>query len=97
MHVNVLMYLLVTTRTIHRVITQKIVRVIKIVIKWRHGRGVQTSNVMIASRMGSNPDRVSLCFLEKETLHLLLSTGWFQERIQKCVYKQIASYTIDLK
>ena len=21
------------------------------------------------------------CFLEQETLHLLLSTGWFQERI----------------
>jgi hypothetical protein len=25
------------------------------------------------------------------------STGWFQERIRKCVYKLIASYTIELK
>jgi hypothetical protein len=36
----------------------------------------------------------SRCFLEQETLHSLNSTGWFQERIRKCVYKLIASYTI---
>jgi hypothetical protein len=55
----------------------------------------QTNNLMIASCMGSNP--VSLCFLEQETLHTLLGTGWFQERLRQCVYKLIASYTIELK
>jgi hypothetical protein len=33
----------------------------------------------------------------KETLNSLLSTGWFQEWIRKCVYKLIVSYTIKLK
>ena len=32
--------------------------------------------------MGSNPIKGPRCFLEQETLPLLLSTGWFQERIQ---------------
>jgi hypothetical protein len=42
------------------------------------------------------PSGASRCFLEQETLHSLLSTGWFKERIRKCVYKLIASYTIEL-
>ena len=29
----------------------------------------------------------SRCFLEQESLHLLLSTGWFQERIRECFCK----------
>ena len=32
--------------------------------------------------MGWNPIKDPHCFLEQETLPLLLSTGWFQERIQ---------------
>ena len=41
------------------------------VVEWLIRR---TSNIRIANRRGSNH-----CFLEQETLHLLLSTGWFQE------------------
>jgi hypothetical protein len=51
---------------------------------------LRTSNLMIVYLMGSNPDRASLFSLEQETLHSLLSTGWFQERIRKSVYKLIA-------
>ena len=32
--------------------------------------------------VGSSPIKGPRCFLEQETLHLLLSTGWFQERIR---------------
>ena len=32
--------------------------------------------------MSSNPIKGSLCFLKQESLHSLLSTGWFQEWIQ---------------
>ena len=39
----------------------------------------------------------SHCFLEQEILHLLLSTGWFQERIQECFYMLKAFFTIELK
>ena len=31
---------------------------------------------------GSEPTKGPRCFLEQETLLLLLSTGWFQERIR---------------
>ena len=33
-------------------------------------------------RLGSNPLKGSHCFTELETLPLILSTGWFQERIR---------------
>ena len=32
--------------------------------------------------VGSSPIKGTCCFLEQETLPLLLSTGWFQERIR---------------
>ena len=32
--------------------------------------------------MGSSPSKGLRCFLEQETLPLMLSTGWFQERIR---------------
>ena len=32
--------------------------------------------------VGSSPIKGPHCFLEQETLPLLLSTGWFQERIR---------------
>ena len=38
-----------------------------------------TRNVEV---VGSSPTKGPLCFLEQETLPLLLSTGWFQERIR---------------
>ena len=38
-----------------------------------------TRNVDI---VGSSPIKGPRCFLEQETLSLLFSTGWFQERIQ---------------
>jgi len=38
-----------------------------------------TRNVKV---MGSNPIKCPRCFLEQETLPLLISTGWFQERIR---------------
>jgi len=31
--------------------------------------------------VGSSYTKSPRCFIEQETLHLLLSTGWFQERI----------------
>jgi hypothetical protein len=51
------------------------------------------TRLTIASLMGSKPcQEASRCFLEKETLYSLLSTGWFQEQIQKYVYKLTAPY-----
>ena len=38
-----------------------------------------TRNVEV---VGSSPIKGPRCFLEQETLPLLLSTGWFQERIK---------------
>ena len=38
-----------------------------------------TRNVEV---LGSNLIKGPHCFLEQETLPLLLSTGWFQERIR---------------
>ena len=38
-----------------------------------------TRNVEV---VGSSPIKGPRCFLDQETLPLLLSTGWFQERIQ---------------
>ena len=32
--------------------------------------------------VGSSPNKGLYCFLEQETLPLLLSTGWFQQRIR---------------
>ena len=57
----------------------------------------RTSNLMIASRMGSIQSWTNRCFLEQEILHSLLSTGWIQEQIRECFYKLTASYTIELK
>jgi len=38
-----------------------------------------TRNVEV---VGSSPIKGPRCFLEQETLPLLLSTGWFQEQIR---------------
>ena len=38
----------------------------------------------------------SCCFLEQETLHTLLKSGWFQKQIPECFYKLTAFYTIKL-
>jgi hypothetical protein len=57
----------------------------------------QTSNLRIADQVGSNLSGASRCFFEQETLHLLLSTGWFQERIREGFNKLIVSNTIKLK
>ena len=47
----------------------------------------RTSNLRIASRMGSNLVRNKPLFpCEKETLHWLLTTVWFQERIWVFLY-----------
>jgi len=40
--------------------------------------------------MGSSPTKGPRCFLEQETLPLLLSTGWFRNRFERDV-------TIELK
>ena len=37
---------------------------------------------------GFEPHQRPRCFLEQETLHLLLSTGWFQEQIQARFHNQ---------
>ena len=39
----------------------------------------KTRNVKV---VGFSPIKGPLCFLKQETLPLLLSTGWFQERIR---------------
>jgi hypothetical protein len=59
--------------------------------KWSACR---TSNLAawIKTQSGTSP-----CFPEQETLHSLLSTDWFQERIRKCVFNLIASYTGELE
>ena len=36
----------------------------------------------------SSPIKGPRCFLEQETLPLLLSPGWFQERIGACIHNQ---------
>ena len=33
--------------------------------------------------VGSSPIKATCCYIEQETLPLLLSTGWFQERIRR--------------
>jgi len=43
----------------------------------------QTCNV---EAVGLSPIKGPRCFLEQESLPLLLSTGWFQERIQVCFH-----------
>ena len=63
------------------------------VVEWLTRR---TSNIRRASRMGSNPVRDMLFFLEQETLHRLFSTGWFKERIRECFYKLKAFFTFEL-
>ena len=40
---------------------------------------VHSCNVEV---VGSSPIKAPRCFLEQETLPLLLNTGWFQERIR---------------
>ena len=45
----------------------------------RQGVARLTGNAEV---LGSSPIKGPRCLLEQETLPLLLSTGWFQERIQ---------------
>ena len=62
-----------------------------IVAEWFKG-GVAQWN----ARLTRNVPR---CFLEQETLSLLLSTGWFQERIRAWIHnrtKMKALWKIDL-
>ena len=50
-------------------------------VAWcRHWAARLTRNVEV---VGSSPIKGPSCFLEQETLPLLLSTGWFQERIKQ--------------
>ena len=51
-----------------------IIRIIRIILEG--GRLTRYVEVV-----GSNPTKAPRHFLEQETLSLLLSTGWFQERI----------------
>jgi len=48
-----------------------------------------TRNVEV---VGSSPINGPLCFLEQETLPLLLSTGWFQEQIWAWFHNQTKIY-----
>ena len=54
------------------------------ILHWPNDGGVAqwvarlTRNVEV---VGSRPIKDPRCFFEQETLPLLLSTGWFQERI----------------
>ena len=48
-------------------------------VAWRSWFAPLTRNVEVG---GSSPIKVPRCFFEQETLPLLLSTGWFQERIR---------------
>ena len=50
---------------------------IKVTVWW-HGRVVNISDSLDD---GFKPRWASHCFFEQESLHSLLSTGWFQERI----------------
>jgi hypothetical protein len=65
------------------------IQVIKIQDMWWRCRVVDL--IMIA--WFQNPSRARSCFLEQETVHLSLSTGWFQERIRECFNKLTASIT----
>jgi hypothetical protein len=70
------------------------------VTAWPSGKRVgHQSNQSTASIIGWNPDMTgaSHCFIEQEVLHLLISTGHFQERIRNCVYKLVSSFKINLK
>ena len=44
-----------------------------------------TRNVEV---VGSSPIKGPRCFLEQETLPILLSTGWFQERSRDLFHNQ---------
>ena len=55
---------------------------------------VRTRNAEV---VGLSPIKGPRCFLEQETLPLLLSTGWFQERIRKSNSNKLrALWKIDL-
>ena len=53
--------------------------------KGRRGAVGLTRNVEV---VGLSPIKSPHCFLEQETLPLLLSTGWFQERIRAWFHNQ---------
>ena len=53
-----------------------------------------TNYLGIAGRVGLNPVKGKQFFFEQETLHALLSTGWYSKN---GVYKLKASNTIELK
>jgi len=42
---------------------------------------MEWNNIEITMVIGSSPIKGPRCFLEQQSLPLLLSTGWFQERI----------------
>jgi hypothetical protein len=52
--------------------------------EWHERR---TSTLRIAIRVIKTPTGARRCFLEKETLHSLFSTGLIRERNRECVYK----------
>mgnify|MGYP000050098318 CR=1 len=51
---------------------------------WRSGLWVARKVEVV----GSSPIKGPRCFVEQETLPLLLSTGWFQERIRACYHNR---------
>ena len=64
------------------------------VVKWLTR---QTSNLLSLAALVQTLSGTNRSFLEQETLHRSLSTGWFQERIRECFYKLKAFFTIKLK
>ena len=64
-----------------------IIRIIRIILEGGVAQwvGRLTRNVEV---VGSNPTKAPRHFLEQETLSLLLSTGWFQERILACFHNR---------
>ena len=60
--------------------------------RWSHQKNSSSDLIgvryMLITLMGSSPIKGPCCFLQQETLHLLLSTGWFQERIRAWFHNQ---------
>jgi len=67
------------------------------IIKQQGVQAVWCSGQPVSGCCRSCPIKVSLCFLEQDTLLSLLSTGWLQEQIQGWhTQAKIAGFTIIL-
>ena len=75
-------FIIIVTFVVNSVVVINIVITIIIIIKSGGVAQWVASLTRNEEVVGSSPSNGPRCFVEQETLPLLLSTGWFQERIR---------------